>query len=214
MLRVHTSTAGDGPLIVCVHDAGDAAAAWSSLQTELAVSYQVVTFDLLGHGDSPIPPDPRAYDLEATLADIDDVIAEFRVGPEIPALVGHRFGALLARAYAANRPGMVGELILIEPEDPPVDVVDRVLTNDTRAARVLDEGITEAASWLARLPIEPAPVFDVGRASVPTLELDDAMPEDLADSIDRFIKGYRAPDIDLRTGRAEPVPVRQSDELS
>ncbi|MEV4148729.1 alpha/beta fold hydrolase [Amycolatopsis sp. NPDC049691] len=75
--------------------------------------YDVVTFDLRGHGLSS-PAD--RYTFEAFLGDLGAVVTA--LGHRSPLLVGHSLGADLAVHYAAGHPGAVAGLVLVDGANP------------------------------------------------------------------------------------------------
>ena len=72
--------------------------------------FTVVAWDLLGHGQSPVPEDPELYSRDGALDDLDDVIAELE---EKPTLIGHSLGGYLSLAYAATRPGAIRGMVVM-----------------------------------------------------------------------------------------------------
>jgi len=76
----------------------------------LAGRFTVIAFDLLGHGQSPVPKDPALYSRDGALADLDDVVAT--LGHK-PVLVGHSLGGYLALAYSATRRGSVRGMVVM-----------------------------------------------------------------------------------------------------
>lgn len=112
--RLHTVRRGDGAPIVFVHGMGTSAATWERCMDLLADRYTVVAVDLLGHGDSPVPEDPREYTRDRALADLDDVLADLTShGGPAPVLVGHSLGGYLALAHAATRPGALRGIVVL-----------------------------------------------------------------------------------------------------
>jgi pimeloyl-ACP methyl ester carboxylesterase len=79
--------------------------------------YDVVTFDLRGHGLSS--SDGR-YTFDAFLSDLTAVLAELtrRGWPSPPLLMGYSLGADLAVHYAAANPGAVAGLVLVDGANP------------------------------------------------------------------------------------------------
>ncbi|MFF5233306.1 alpha/beta fold hydrolase [Dactylosporangium sp. NPDC000521] len=78
--------------------------------------YQVVTFDLRGHGLSSAA---GQYSFDAFLGDLVAVMAMLeRLDLSAPVLVGYSLGADLAVHYAAEHPEAVAELVLIDGANP------------------------------------------------------------------------------------------------
>ena len=110
MTRLHVVRRGQGPPLVLLHGMGSTSATWDACAALLEDRYTVVTFDLLGHGRSPVPEDPAEYTRDAALADLDDVLADL---DEPAVLVGHSLGGYLALAPAATRPGAARGVVVL-----------------------------------------------------------------------------------------------------
>jgi pimeloyl-ACP methyl ester carboxylesterase len=104
---------GHGPAIVFVHGMGVSSASWAAQMAALEDGFTVASFDLLGHGASPVPADPALYSRDGALEDLDSVIAALQDVPGRPVLVGHSLGGYLSLAYAATRPGAVRGLVVM-----------------------------------------------------------------------------------------------------
>jgi len=111
-LRVHTEVRGQGTPLVFVHGMGVSSKSWAAQMAALEDRYTVVAWDLLGHGDSPVPEDPDLYSRDGALEDLDAVI-DATAGGECPVLVGHSLGGYLSLAYAATRPDRVRGLVVM-----------------------------------------------------------------------------------------------------
>lgn len=109
MTELHRTTVGSGPPVVLLHGMGDDSSVWDETVAELAGDFACTTVDLPGHGRSPAPDNPAAYEREAVLEAIDEVLE--RTGPAL--LVGHSLGGYLALAHRITRgdgpaaPGLV-----------------------------------------------------------------------------------------------------------
>jgi pimeloyl-ACP methyl ester carboxylesterase len=101
---------GRGDPIVFLHGMGSSSETWAAQMAALEGRYTVVAFDLLGHGQSPVPKDPALYSRDGALADLDDVVAT--LGRK-PVLVGHSLGGYLSLAYAATRQGSVRGMVVM-----------------------------------------------------------------------------------------------------
>lgn len=108
--RVHVVTSGHGQPLVFLHGIGATSATWAPCMSRLEDGYQVVAFDLLGHGSSPAPDDRAEYTRDRALDDLDDVLATL-AAPAV--LVGHSLGGYLALAHAATRPGVARGVVVL-----------------------------------------------------------------------------------------------------
>ncbi|MCP4035994.1 MAG: alpha/beta fold hydrolase [bacterium] len=109
-MRVHVERRGQGPSIVFLHGMGVSSASWAAQMAALEDRFTVLAWDLLGHGNSPVPSDPELYSRDGALRDLDDILASL---PDRPLLVGHSLGGYLSLAYAATRPDAVRGLVVI-----------------------------------------------------------------------------------------------------
>jgi (E)-2-((N-methylformamido)methylene)succinate hydrolase len=120
---------GSGAPVVLLHGVGLNQSIWARQVKALESDFQVITYDLLGHGRS------AAAAANAPLADwvnqLDDVVRDLAL--EKFALVGFSFGGLIAQAYAAQRSSMIDKLVLM--------------------STVYDRSEAERASVLARLEV-------------------------------------------------------------
>lgn len=112
LLRGHVAGAPDALLIVVLHG-GPGGDHRSLLALEgLAGTHRVLFYDQRGSGLSErVSPDRLG--LRDHLADLDALIAAHGGGPV--ALIGHSWGAMLAKAYLGHRPEAVSHAVLIEP---------------------------------------------------------------------------------------------------
>ena len=108
-MRVHVVRSGAGAPIVFLHGMGSSTATWARCMELLQDRYEVVAFDLLGHGQSPVPEDPDLYTRDGALDDLDELLAE--LAPAV--LVGHSLGGYLALAHAATRPGVARGIVVL-----------------------------------------------------------------------------------------------------
>jgi pimeloyl-ACP methyl ester carboxylesterase len=101
---------GSGPVLVC-HPGGPG---FSALYFgDLAGLWERFTLVLLnprGTGSSGRPSDPRAYQIEDYVADVEEL--RVHLGLERLMLLGHSHGGVVAQAYAARHPGRVERLVL------------------------------------------------------------------------------------------------------
>ena len=114
--RLHLVEMGQGSPVV-VLESGIAASSlnWRTVQTGIAKFTRVVSYDRAGLGWS----DPAAGPLTLSRL-VDDLRALLHAGRLAPPyiLVGHSFGALIVRSYAARYPNEVSGIVLVDPLRP------------------------------------------------------------------------------------------------
>lgn len=101
--------AGAGPPVIMVHGIGARRAGWSGLVEHLRADFQCVTYDLRGHGDSPVPPPP--YTLDDLVTDLEAL--RRKLGIERAHVIGHSLGGMIGPAYARAYPDRVISLGLL-----------------------------------------------------------------------------------------------------
>jgi pimeloyl-ACP methyl ester carboxylesterase len=99
----------EAPPLVLLHAAGGHRGWWSGVIPSLANRFSIAIPDLSGHGDSGRRP---RYTPEAWAAEVAAVIQAMGSGPT--SLAGHSMGSLVAIYAAANFPGLVDRVILID----------------------------------------------------------------------------------------------------
>ena len=129
---------GHGEPVVLVHGVGMAGEIWQPQVAELARRFQVVTYDMLGHGGSDLPPDgvrleAYAEQLRALLDHLDVACAD---------VVGHSMGALVALEFALEHPARtrsVAALNAVFQRSP-----EQRAAVEARAAALRTEGLGES----------------------------------------------------------------------
>ena len=104
---------GDGPTVVLLHGIPGQARAWERVEDALQKSFDVVTLDLIGFGESNGPARPTIDTVGPTAqaAAVAAVLDELAV--QRATVVGHDFGAPVAVLLASARPDLVGALSLL-----------------------------------------------------------------------------------------------------
>jgi pimeloyl-ACP methyl ester carboxylesterase len=98
---------------------GDTSTTWGQVQSEVAKTTRICTYDRAGLGWSEASPQPRtaqefAKELHTLLANAGEA------GPYV--LVGHSLGGYTVRVYAHDYPAEVAGVVLIEAQKLPTDV--------------------------------------------------------------------------------------------
>jgi len=91
---------GNGPPLYMVHGIGARKTAWNALITELKNDFTCVSYDLRGHGESPVPPTP--YELDELVEDLEAL--RCKLGHAQIHVIGHSLGGMIGPAYARAFP--------------------------------------------------------------------------------------------------------------
>src|SRR5687768_1975212 len=113
---LHVNCSGQGgPAVILESALGNASPHWVWVQREVAKTTRVCAYDRAGMGWSERGPEPRdakqvTGELHTLLKDADTE------GPYV--LVGHSYGGLYARMYAAQYPNEVAGVVLVDSSHP------------------------------------------------------------------------------------------------
>jgi pimeloyl-ACP methyl ester carboxylesterase len=127
--RLHVLCRGEGsPAVVLESGVAASSLSWARVQPAVASFARVCAYDRAGLGWSDAAWAPRTF--ERIQDDLRAVVARAGTGPWITLgsgspviLVGHSFGSLVVRGYAARHPDQVAGLVLV---DPPTEWIDAV----------------------------------------------------------------------------------------
>ena len=100
---------GDGPPLLMVHGIGARHKTWQGLVDKLKSDFRCISFDLRGHGESPVPPAP--YTLDDLVDDVEALRA--KLGIDRMHIIGHSLGGMIGPAYARAHPERVMSLGLL-----------------------------------------------------------------------------------------------------
>jgi pimeloyl-ACP methyl ester carboxylesterase len=115
-IKLHYLTAGRGPAVVLLHGYAETALMWKPIIPALAERFTVIVPDLPGIGDSGIPA--NGLDMKTGATRMHALVRS--LGVEKAEVVGHDIGLMVAYAYAAQFPGEVTKLVLMDAFLPGV----------------------------------------------------------------------------------------------
>ena len=96
----HYTKTGKGPGLFLIHGIGAAKDAWRLLVTQLSKHFTVITYDLRGHGKSPVTN--LDFTLNDLIADLERLREKTKI--EKAHFIGHSLGGMIAPAYAKKFP--------------------------------------------------------------------------------------------------------------
>jgi len=153
-----------GPVIVMIHGIASSSVTFQNLVPLLSPTHRCITIDLLGFGESPVPPG-ATYTIEEHAAAVEAAIRALRLREPF-VLIGHSLGSLIATRYAATHRRELERLVLLSP---PIyvspsslgDQIDRasmgLYASVYEFMRANQQFTTSAAAALARI----APIKNV-----------------------------------------------------
>src|SRR5919107_4053130 len=114
---LHISCAGQGsPTVILEAANGGMSAHWARVQQQVAQTTRVCAYDRAGLGWSEPGPEPR--DAKQVSSELHTLLAN-AAGTEGPyVLVGHSYGGLYARMYAARYSEEVAGMVLVDSSHP------------------------------------------------------------------------------------------------
>lgn len=100
------SVEGEGPPLFMIHGIGASRHTWDGLVKALRNQFRCISYDLRGHGRSPMTPVP--FTLDDLVDDLEALRAE--LGIERAHFIGHSLGGMIGPAYARRYPSHVETL--------------------------------------------------------------------------------------------------------
>jgi len=114
--RIYVSCAGSGnPTVVLVPGAGEPSSIWAWIAPDVARDTRVCVYDRAGRAWSDAAPGQQ--DAVAVATDLNAVLTGAHE-PSPYVLVGHSFGGLYVRAFAARYPNQTAGVVLLDATDP------------------------------------------------------------------------------------------------
>ena len=145
---------GSGQAVVLLHGLASNARIWDGVASRLAgAGLRVVALDQRGHGASDQPA--SGYDFASVGRDLSAALAG--LGIERPVLAGHSWGANVALRFAADRPGSLAGLALVDGALLGVAEWAGATLEEARRRLAPPRFAVPLADWLAR-----AGRFDAG----------------------------------------------------
>ncbi len=118
-VKIHYVIGGKGEPLLLVHGFGQNWYMWNRLLPELSKHFTVIAPDMRGVGESGKPA--SGYDKKNMAVDMHELMK--KLGYQHINLVGHDIGLMVAYAYAAQFPGDVKKLALMDALLPGIEPV-------------------------------------------------------------------------------------------
>jgi pimeloyl-ACP methyl ester carboxylesterase len=120
---IHVRVGGKGPAVVLLHGYGETGDMWAPLASDLARDHTVIAPDLRGLGLSA--REEKGFDKRNQAEDVAGIMATLHI--EKADVVAHDIGNMVAFAFAAQHPGRVIRLIMMDAPIPGIGPWDEIL---------------------------------------------------------------------------------------
>ena len=143
---------GAGQPILFIHGITANCRCWDTLAKALAPEYHVMAMDLRGRGQSDRPS--QGYALEYHLQDINCLLDDLDLNRTV--IMGHSLGAFIGLAFAAEYPGRVERLILVDGGgDLSQEQMEKVFVGIKPALDRLGQVFPTADAYLEKMRAAP-----------------------------------------------------------
>jgi 3-oxoadipate enol-lactonase len=107
---LHYEINGSGPPLVLAHSLSSNMSMWEEQRALLERHFQVIRFDVRGHGKSPVPKGP--YTMRALAGDAAALLD--RLGIRQVTWVGISLGGMIGQVLALERPELISRMVLAD----------------------------------------------------------------------------------------------------
>ena len=150
---LHVERAGAGPPVLLLHGFTGSTRALDGVAAGLhAAGFETIAVDLLGHGRSDAPRDPRAYAMERCSEALACVLDA--AGAERAAVLGYSLGGRVALGLAVASPERVRGLVLVGASAGLADPAERAArrrADDALADAIERDGVPRFVErWMAQ----------------------------------------------------------------
>lgn len=111
-VAIHYEVHGQGPAILLSHGYSATCRMWDGQIAALQDRYQVIVWDMRGHGQSDCPSDPAAYSEAATVEDLGAILRACGLARAI--IGGLSLGGVMSMAFHRDHPEMTRALMIFD----------------------------------------------------------------------------------------------------
>lgn len=99
--------------LVFVHGLSGSSSAWLKYEKELEGTFNILSFDLRGHGKSAKPHAYKEYQMEKFAEDLDELVKHIHLEKFV--LISHSLGYFIALAYLMKHQDKVSKVVFLSP---------------------------------------------------------------------------------------------------
>lgn len=128
-INYHVDIRGNGFPLILLHGFTGSSSTWAAFENKWSMHSQMISLDIIGHGESDSPEEISCYEIEHQAEVIYSLMKKMNIGKAD--ILGYSMGGRLALTFAVKYPHMVRSLIL-ESTSPGLKTA---LERDERQAR-------------------------------------------------------------------------------
>lgn len=134
-VTLHCRVAGPkgAPTLMFLHGFPEAAFVWDEMLAHFGDRYRCIAPNLRGFERSSAPTDVQAYRVKHLMADLTALIAQ-QAGGSLEALIAHDWGGAVAWNLAAQYPGLMKRLVIINSPHPAIFLRELQTSPEQQAA--------------------------------------------------------------------------------
>ena len=111
-IEIDYAVSGRGRPVILSHGYGATRRMWDGQHVAVGDRYQLITWDMRGHGQTEVPDDPARYSTELTVADIRALLQSLGVNRAV--VGGLSLGGYVSLAFYLAHPEMVEALVICD----------------------------------------------------------------------------------------------------
>ncbi|RYM06318.1 2-succinyl-6-hydroxy-2,4-cyclohexadiene-1-carboxylate synthase [Sporolactobacillus sp. THM7-7] len=150
----HIRVKGNGEPVLLLHGFTGSLSTWRFLESRLGKHFRLIMIDLIGHGETDHPGDPRRYTMTETVNDLAELLNELHL--EKVHVLGYSMGGRVALSFACLYPERVQSLIL-ESSSPGISDAAarraRRIRDGRLAESIMERGIHDFVDRWEKLPL-------------------------------------------------------------
>jgi len=115
-IDTYYSVSGDGYPIVLIHHLAGNTKSWFNQMPYFSKNYQIIAYDLRGHGRSAEPK--QVFTMDDLADDLFLLLQEHRIGK--CSIIGHSIGGMIAPLFALKHESMLDALVIVSGASQPL----------------------------------------------------------------------------------------------
>jgi len=110
--RLHYEVSGEGPALLLSHGFGATGRMWDGQRRAFADRWQMIAWDMRGHGETESPDEPVGYSTAHTVSDMRALLVHLGIRRGV--IGGLSLGGYVSLAFHAAHPEMVRALVICD----------------------------------------------------------------------------------------------------